>query len=72
MDKVRVFMLGFEDRSAKDGEIKSNGCVLQVHMQAEGELAIDLFAQSSAIEFEKVKCPQSLPTRVAGSGLDGI
>ena len=54
MDKVRVFALGFEDRAASSGEVKSNGCAIQVHMQAEEEFSIDMFADSSGTQFEKV------------------
>ncbi len=72
MDKVRVFALGSEDREGADGEINSNGCAIQVHMQAAEELSVDLIAKSTGTQFEKVKAPDAHASRAPGTGLEGI
>ena len=72
MDKVKTHRLGFEDEVAKEGELKSNGCALQIHMLAVEEFPPDLFATSSATQFEKVKRPAEIVSRAPGAGLNDM
>ena len=72
MDKVQTYRLGFEDVVAKEGELRSNGCALQVHMLAIEEFPPDLFAVNTEVQFEKVKRPTTIATRAPGTGLTEI
>ena len=72
MNNVKVYHLGFEDQLAKEGEHKANGCALQVCMLAVEDFPSDLFADSTSIQFERVKRPTVSATVATGAGLDAL
>ena len=72
MGKERILSLGFEDRTAKEGELKSNGFAIQIHILAKEALSVDLFEKSTDAQFEKVNRPQKIATIAPGAQLEKI